>query len=351
MDKIIYTSPEEQIKKLKSQNLIIENEEIAKNALRLYGYSNLIKSYREPYMLILEGRETYRSSVSFDQLCSLYLLDKVLRNAVMASMLDLEEHIKEAAADVVAKSFGTHPNDYLNYRNYSNKKKRKYQFTLSGILETMKDTLKTDKYPIYHYNTVHGTVPPWILFKSIYFSTIVNFIDQFKIPQKNEIVTKLYNLSEINISLESARLLLMDTLFICMEYRNLAAHGGRIYNYVCNCNLRITEIFNKENEITISGFSQLLFLLSLFDYQSPYINLHQTLSNELNRHCNRYPQDITYLGQILNMNIIQTKIVWISEKSRKYHCKQHCSGLQDTVEMELEIAEKQGYIPCQKCCK
>lgn len=35
-------------------------------------------------------------------------------------MLDLEEHIKECAADVVAVSFGIHQDDYLKYRNYQN---------------------------------------------------------------------------------------------------------------------------------------------------------------------------------------------------------------------------------------
>lgn len=184
MDKVHYTTPEIQIKKLKSQNLIIENEDLAKDALSLFGYSNLIKSYREPYMIISENQKMYRTGVSFDQLCSLYRLDKALRNAVMASMLDLEEHIKEAAADVVAHSFGTHPDEYLDFRNYSNKRKRKYRFTLAGILETMRNTLDTDKNPIHHYQTEHKVVPPWILFKSIYFSTMVNFIDQFKISQK-----------------------------------------------------------------------------------------------------------------------------------------------------------------------
>ena len=101
---------------------------MAKDALSLYGYSNLIKSYRDPYTIIVDGKKMYRSGVSFNQLVSLYLLDKNLRNSVMAAMIDLEEHIKEAAADVVAHSFGTHPNDYLNFRNYSNKRKRKYRF-------------------------------------------------------------------------------------------------------------------------------------------------------------------------------------------------------------------------------
>ena len=94
-NKIKYTTVEQQIEKLKQQNLIIDNEEFARDSLTLFGYSNLIKSYREPYMVINNGKKTYRTGVTFNQLHSLYSFDKNLRNAVMAAMLDLEEHIKE----------------------------------------------------------------------------------------------------------------------------------------------------------------------------------------------------------------------------------------------------------------
>lgn len=105
---------------------------------------------------------------------SLFLLDKNLRNAVMAAMQDLEEHIKEITADVVAKSFGVNQKDYLLYHNYRNKRKRKERFSLPGILDTMNASLATDKEPIHHYVTDYGIVPPRILFKSIYFSTMIN---------------------------------------------------------------------------------------------------------------------------------------------------------------------------------
>ena len=162
--------------------------------LYAYGYSNLIKSYREPYIIRSENATLYRSGITFEQIYSLYMLDKNLRNAVIAAMLDLKEHIKEQASDVVADSFGIHPDEYLNYRNYRNKRKRKEQFTLSSILTTMRKALYTDKDPIHHYNTVHRIVPPWILFKSIYFSTIINYIDQFKIKEQIQMAHKLYNI-------------------------------------------------------------------------------------------------------------------------------------------------------------
>ena len=37
---IIYATPEQQIEKLKSQHLIIENEKLAKERLHRYGYTN-----------------------------------------------------------------------------------------------------------------------------------------------------------------------------------------------------------------------------------------------------------------------------------------------------------------------
>lgn len=48
---ITYTDVYSQLEKLKSQNLIISDEAFAISALSRYGYSNLIKSYREPYII------------------------------------------------------------------------------------------------------------------------------------------------------------------------------------------------------------------------------------------------------------------------------------------------------------
>lgn len=303
MDEINYTTPTEQIEKLRSQNMIILNEDFAKEQLQQCGYSNLIKSYRDPYTLVSNGRKIYRSGITFEQVLSLYTLDKNLRNAVMSAMLDLEEHIKEAAADVVASSFGVHQDRYLQFRNYRDKSKRKRRFSLAGILETMQKTLKTDKNPIFHYSSVHGIVPPWILFKSIYFSSL--------------------------------------------EYRNLAAHGGRIYNYECKNKLRVIQNTNSN----FHGFSLLLLLLSFFKYSSPFEILNDALTKELNRHCNLFPEDITYLGQILNVNITISNNVWVTGRSKKYHRDKHCSGILNAKSIDVKAAETQGYTPCKKCCK
>ena len=347
---IHYSTPDEQVRKLLSQNLIIKDEEIASAALLRFGYSNLIKSYREPYIIKSGNKCTYRDGVSFDQIASLFFFDKALRNAVMASMQDLEEHIKETAANVIGQSFGTHQDDYLCFQNYRNKKKRKKQFSLASILKSMQDTLDTDKEPIHHYMVKYEVVPPWILFKSIYFSTIVNYIDQFKLPQKKLMVSYLYDSESLHLSEDALCMLMMDTLFICMDYRNESAHGGRIYNFESSSGLRADEIFGSDDNVNVTGLNKLLFLLSKFKYKNPYNRLHKALEVELNRHCNRYPQDVTYLGQILNVNITQKNIVWISKNSKKFHANQYCSGLIGAKKISIEEAKSAGYIPCKKCC-
>lgn len=345
---IVYTTPTQQLQKLKLQGLIIPDDSFAEAQLRSCGYSNLIKSYREPYTYLQNGRKVYRSGVSFNQIYSLYLLDNRLRSSVMAAMLDLEEHVKEAAADIIASSFGVHPDDYLAFKNYRDKKKTNPNFTLGKILNKMKFALNSDKEPILHYRTAYQLVPPWILFKSIYFSTIANFINLFKGKEQEALALQLYDAKELNLSPDALRKLMTDTLFICLEYRNLVAHGGRTYNYNCSSRLRASEIFSMP--ITpMPGFSQLLFLLGLLNYQRPYEQLQTVLQEEVDRHCRLFPEDVTYLGQVLNIDIVPQRLVFVSGKSKKYHSNPYCSGIMNVREMEYEQALANGYIACKRC--
>ena len=179
----------------------------------------------------------------------------------------------------------------------------------------------------------------------MYFSTIVNFINLFKHEEQLALAQKMYDATTLNIPDTALISLMMDTLFICIEYRNLSAHGGRVYNHECSSRLRPPADANN-----LHGFSQLLFLLNMLRYQQPFENLSEALNLQLSRHCSMYPEDITYLGQILNINIIQRTPVWISSKSSKYHMDQYCCGIKKPIELELSDAQKQGFQPCKKCC-
>lgn len=338
------------IEKLRQQNLIVNDEDFAKSALEQFGYSNLIKSYREPYVYTdCNGRKRYRDGVTFEQICSLYMLDKNLRNAVMSAMLDFEEHIKVFAADTVSSTFGSHQDEYLNYRNYRDRKTKKQQFTLKAILERMEKTMETTKDPIHHYSSKYGQVPPWILFKSVYFSTIINFIDLFKTSERDKMVQLLYP-DDSPIPREDLHRVMIDTMFIANEYRNLAAHGGRVYDHKCDYTPKATSEIGKRLAST-NGISRLITSLSFLTNQSPFNYLNDVLNQEINRHCNNYPQDVTYLGEILQINIQSVSYVFVSNKSSKYHLDPRCSGMRNAKRLEKSEALEQGYVPCKKCVR
>ena len=351
-NEILYSSVEEQIEKLKQQNLIIEDEDFATQYLEIFGYFNLIKGYRSPYIFTDASGLHYRSGITFNQILSLYMFDKNLRNAVIASMLDLEEHIKASAADVVAQSFGTHQDDYLNIRNYRDKRRRNRKFSLRNTLITIQKALNSDKTPVSHYREVHGIIPPWILFKNLYFSTIINFINFFKPHEKEQMVYHLYDVDSTDLSVDNLKLIMMDTLFVCLDYRNLAAHGGRIYNYRSDCNVRLENFSTDVSEDTLpKGFNQLIYILSCLKYRKPLDDLSKALNYEVNRHCSAFPEDATYLGQILNIDIKSENVVWITGTSDKFHYTPYCSGIKHPLQISEQKAIANGYIPCKRCCK
>lgn len=224
-------------------------------------------------------------------------------------MQDLEEHIKEATAEVVARNFGTKTKFYLDYRNYRDKKKKKERFQLKSIINTLAIRAKTSgKDPILYYREKYGDVPPWILFKSAYFSDIVNFIDLFKPKQQAEIAKYIYDFPTLNSDMPTEiaelRSMMMDTLYVCLEYRNLSAHGGRVYCHHTNYDLRSK--LNKESNF--QGFNLLLYLLSYLKYKAPYTQLKTNLDIQLTRHCREYPHDVTYLSNVLKTEILIKEI-------------------------------------------
>lgn len=51
-----YTTAEQQLQKLKLQKLTILDEDLAKSALRTYGYYNIINGYRDPISRVHMGK-------------------------------------------------------------------------------------------------------------------------------------------------------------------------------------------------------------------------------------------------------------------------------------------------------
>ena len=357
---ILYSTPGEQIQKLKSKNLYFENEDFAKTQLAEYGYYNIINSYKAPYVNIENDQKKYKQGTSFEQIYSLFILDHNLRNSIMSAMLDFEEHLRAATAEVIARNWGTDHNEYLKWKHYRDRSVAKDRFSLNGILSTLRQNLASDKDPIRYYRENYHIVPPWILLKGTYFSTLINLIRLFKNQQKKELIQIMYNLDDTTSSSPIIVKLFSETLFMCLDFRNRAAHGGRVYNFeprdtafLLNDPYLLNLFRDLECWKDSHGVAQLLALLSCFTYLNPYNTIDSSLSEEINRHLSTYPQDQQLIENIMGMDIIHKKIIWISPKTNIFHIDPYCSGIKNYIKVTFDDDDFHftHLKPCKKCCK
>lgn len=310
-----FTTIDEQIKRLKSRGLSINNEETAYELLSTYGYFNIINGYKEPYIFKTEVSAQYIPGTTFEQIYSLFCLDHAIRNQILLLMLDLEEHLRSVTSYVIAESFGIKEEDYLKYKNYQNRSSSNPRFALPNILDSLKNATLSNKNPIKYYRENYHNVPPWVLFKGVFLSTLVNFIRLQKPKQKSDIIVKMYDIKYESID-KYIKDLFTDTLFLCLEFRNLAAHGGRIYNYIPSSSIRVSLESEKILNIKITNFANihkvhslgtLVCMLDLFKRKTYSKSLKKVIESEIKKHFNIYPNDLPYLLESTGIkNIIHT---------------------------------------------
>ncbi|MGO5550059.1 Abi family protein [Lachnospiraceae bacterium LCP19S3_B12] len=342
-----FTTVDQQIQKLKSQQLSFENEGKAKTILRTYGYYNIINGYRDPYIIRDYGRKLYNPGITFEQIFALFSLDHHIRDSVLLAMIDFEEHLRAVVADILSESFGSDFNNYLAKNNFRDKKVSDPRFNRESILNNLLKVARNSRaQPIKYYRETHSVIPPWILLKGVFFSDLVNLTKFFKKKERDKLINRVYPNNLQGFSEDTLKDLLSDTLFMLLEYRNLAAHGGRVYNYVPKSTIRELNARNIRK-----GLPQLLSVLSFFVYQQPFHRLENTILQALNEYCSSYINDIERLKQATGLEIYTEKRVWINENSNKYHSIRNCSGSKNNKFVLLEEAENLGFAPCKRCCK
>lgn len=345
-DSYQYTTVEQQLNKLKAQKLTILDEEYAKSALLTYGYYNIINGYRDPYITRSYDKKLYNPGVTFEQIFALFSLDHRIRDAIMLSMIDFEEHLRAVVSNIIGKDFGIDHKKYLNKNNYRDKSVNDSYFSRNKILNTLHDLAeKSKKEPLQYYRKKYETIPPWILLKGTYFGTLVNYIRLFKKAQRDQLTKALYGDAITSENIDTYKDFLSDTLFLCLEYRNLTAHGGRVYNHIPKKKIRMLEKSNKH-----VGIVQLLFALGRFQYHQPFERLSKAINSSLNEYCHSYPNDISRLEQAIGVNISIENYVWANHNTQKYHTLPHCSGSNSNERITLTCAKEMSYIPCKKCC-
>lgn len=211
---------EEQIELLKSKKLIITDEQRAISFLKQYSYYSLISGYKDIFKLEKNGN--YRPDARFEHIVLLYQLDNMLKNLFLQKIINIEKHIKSLYSYSFCSLYGETQEAYLNVNNYNYIPK--YQTEINDYVSLISSTLKnSEKYPNINYNIkTYGTVPLWIVIHSLTFGNISKLFS-FSMPKvQSEVSREFEGIYSHQLS---------AILNVLTKYRNVCAHGERLYNY------------------------------------------------------------------------------------------------------------------------
>lgn len=317
MDRKPFTTLEQQIQLLKSRNLTFLDEEMALKALSTYGYYEIVNGYKDiilDHSFESEVADVFVDGATFEQLFSLFKMDKSIANSVSKSMHDIELHLRTAIAYTIGKHFTAEYEIYSNPINYLrgkirwNSRTNKKESERDGLLRKFNNIKNDDIQPFKHYRECHENTPPWVLLKGTTFGNLITFYRLQKGDIKKEVISLMTNIPEEMIS-DDVKEMFIEILYMFLAYRNRSDHGGRVYNYNSEkYSLKYHKIFHDRMEISKTSFAKgngrigldvLLYALSWFSmHGQPFIDLGSNIYGCIEEHLTKFPMD----SEFINMN-------------------------------------------------
>ncbi|MBP3799860.1 MAG: Abi family protein [Bacilli bacterium] len=246
---------DEQIEILKYKGLIINNVEYTRNILLRENYF-FISGYRHLFMKSSTDK-TYKKGTTFEELYSLFLFDRTLRNILFKNLLIIENNLKSISSYQLSKRYGYKEKDYLKEKNFTNNPEKKRQ--VNDLIKKMKRQIRSnsrENTATMHYISNYGYIPLWILVKVLSFGIVSEMYSVLKVEDQKEIA-EVYGIDYQNM---------LVYLPILSNYRNLCAHEDILYENRTNKEINDT-IYHKllkikqENDVYIKGKNDLFALI------------------------------------------------------------------------------------------
>ena len=205
---------EEQIEILKYKGMTITDEEYAKKILLRENYF-FLSGYRYPLMRSMTDKH-FLPGVTFEELYSLFLFDREIRNIFFKNLLIIENNLKSIFSYQLSKKYGYKEKTYLKSRNFTKDKNKQKQ--VNDLIKKMKRQIRingSQHSATAHYMSNYGYIPLWILVKVLSFGIVGELFSIMKYDDQISIC-KMYNIS-------------LEDLSILSNYRNLSAHEDILY--------------------------------------------------------------------------------------------------------------------------
>lgn len=234
MNKKEFRTLDEQISILTNKGLTINDPDKAKDILFRENYF-FINGYRT---LFYTKDRTFIKGTTFDELYSLFLFDRNIRNIIFKYLLVFENNIKSIISYQLSKKYGYMEKDYLNAKNFTRdiKEKRRVEDVLNKMRRQIR--INGEKHTAtFHYITKYHYIPLWILVKVLSFGLINELFGILKEEDQNEIAA-FYKIDPEDLKVY---------LGLLSNYRNLCAHEDILYEHRTQTIIKDTYYHHKLN--------------------------------------------------------------------------------------------------------
>lgn len=226
---MIYDKPflsyEEQLEKLKNvYNLKNINQDTDLMFLNTISYYDLVNGYKECFM----KENKFNDDVTLVDIFIFSITDKKFQNILFLYSVYVENIFKTKMAYLIGKTRGVEASKYLDISTYHCSKpsrKKKLEITLKDIFFTHNNSIDN---PTKYYRDNHNHIPPWILFKNVKFTTIIDLFSFLKKDEKLSIISEYSYFATDKISDDKKIELFKNMITVVRKFRNKIAHNYKI---------------------------------------------------------------------------------------------------------------------------
>ncbi len=208
----------EQVEKLKSRGLIIDNENRARAYLSNISYYRL-RAYTYPFQDNGEGADHrfLRNNIHFQDIIDLYCFDRRLRSLIFNAIEKIEVAVRTKITQIYAES----TNDSHWYSN-----KSLYRESIDALSEHIEtDIRRSNEDFIKHYRSKYyqPPLPPsWMALEVVSFATLSRLYQILRLDGRKLYIAEQFGLKKADV--------LENWLHAISNLRNCCAHHSRVWN-------------------------------------------------------------------------------------------------------------------------
>lgn len=217
-----FLSYEEQLEKLKNTyNLKSYNHETDIMLLKTISYYDLVNGYKDCFM----ENNKFIEDVTLADIFLFNNTDKRFQNVLFLYSVYVENIFKTKMAHLISQTRGVEFSQYLDISKYHSpnpKRNKKLEDTIKNIITAHNHSQDN---PTKYYRNNHNHIPPWILFKNVKFTTIIDLFSFLKKDEKLAIISEYDYFSTNKLSDDKKIELFKNMITIVRKFRNKIAHN------------------------------------------------------------------------------------------------------------------------------